>query len=100
VKLPPVIAVADGVQAFGQFNKVHRVLLKAYSFGGMRPEGKAHVGAAAGCDLLTLVLKNTIKRSQPAAAPTGFPFGVAWAILVTGNSATCVVAQGSALSSG
>jgi hypothetical protein len=38
--LPPVIAVANGVQAFGQFNKVHRALLKAYSFGGMLHEGK------------------------------------------------------------
>ncbi len=28
------------------------------------------VGAAAGCDLLTLLLKIKIKRSQPAAAPT------------------------------
>jgi len=28
-----------------------------------------HVGAAAGCDLLILLFK--IKRSQPAAAPTG-----------------------------
>ncbi|WP_282413831.1 hypothetical protein, partial [Pseudomonas sp. PS01299] len=27
------------------------------------------VGAAAGCDLLTLIFKT--KRSQPAAAPTG-----------------------------
>jgi hypothetical protein len=40
VKLPPVIAVTDGVQAFGQFNKVHRALLKAYSFGGITGEGK------------------------------------------------------------
>ncbi len=29
------------------------------------------VGAAEGCDLLTLIFKNKIKRSQPAAAPTG-----------------------------
>ncbi len=29
------------------------------------------VGAAAGCDLLTLIFKNKVKRSQPAAAPTG-----------------------------
>jgi hypothetical protein len=29
------------------------------------------VGAAEGCDLLILLLKNNIKRSQPAAAPTG-----------------------------
>jgi hypothetical protein len=43
--LPPVIAVTDGVQAFGQFNKVHRALLKAYSFGGMTGEGK-RLGAA------------------------------------------------------
>ncbi|WP_232967019.1 hypothetical protein, partial [Pseudomonas koreensis] len=28
------------------------------------------VGAAAGCDLLILILKNKIKRSQPSAAPT------------------------------
>jgi 2-methylcitrate dehydratase PrpD len=38
--LPPVIAVANGVQAFGQFNKVHRALLKGYSFGGKPTEGK------------------------------------------------------------
>ncbi|MBK5533339.1 hypothetical protein JFT91_12115 [Pseudomonas sp. TH08] len=30
-----------------------------------------HVGAAEGCDLLILILKNKIKRSQPSAAPTG-----------------------------
>jgi hypothetical protein len=30
------------------------------------------VGAAAGCDLLTLLLTIKIKRSQPAAAPTVF----------------------------
>jgi hypothetical protein len=42
--LPPVIAITDGMQAFGQFNKVHRALLKAYSFGGMAGEGK-HCGA-------------------------------------------------------
>ena len=29
------------------------------------------VGAAEGCDLLTLPLNNKIKRSQPSAAPTG-----------------------------
>jgi len=29
------------------------------------------VGAAEGCDLLTLIVKNKIKRSQPSAAPTG-----------------------------
>ncbi|EPA92444.1 hypothetical protein PG5_65570 [Pseudomonas sp. G5(2012)] len=29
------------------------------------------VGAAAGCDLLILILNSKIKRSQPAAAPTG-----------------------------
>ncbi|WP_236170531.1 hypothetical protein, partial [Pseudomonas parakoreensis] len=29
------------------------------------------VGAAAGCDLLPWPLKIRIKRSQPAAAPTG-----------------------------
>jgi hypothetical protein len=29
------------------------------------------VGAAEGCDLLMLILKNKIKRSQPSAAPTG-----------------------------
>jgi hypothetical protein len=29
------------------------------------------VGAAEGCDLLILICKNKIKRSQPAAAPTG-----------------------------
>ncbi|MNK88968.1 hypothetical protein D3C87_1089600 [compost metagenome] len=29
------------------------------------------VGAAAGCDLLILILKTKIKRSQPASAPTG-----------------------------
>ncbi|MBK5352455.1 hypothetical protein JFU37_08035 [Pseudomonas sp. TH41] len=28
------------------------------------------VGAAEGCDLLILLLKTKIKRSQPAAAPT------------------------------
>ncbi|VVO91946.1 hypothetical protein PS898_02362 [Pseudomonas fluorescens] len=28
------------------------------------------VGAAEGCDLLTLILKNKVKRSQPSAAPT------------------------------
>jgi hypothetical protein len=49
VKLPPVIAVANGVQAFGQFNKVHRALLKAYSFKGMAGEGKVYVAAAEGC---------------------------------------------------
>ncbi|CAI8803439.1 hypothetical protein EMIT0P395_10215 [Pseudomonas sp. IT-P395] len=30
----------------------------------------SHVGAAEGCDLLTLFVKNKIKRSQPSAAPT------------------------------
>jgi len=30
----------------------------------------AFVGAAEGCDLLTLILKSRIKRSQPSAAPT------------------------------
>jgi hypothetical protein len=30
-----------------------------------------HVGAAEGCDLLILPFKSQIKRSQPAAAPTG-----------------------------
>src|SRR5690606_24090496 len=29
------------------------------------------VGAAAGCDLLMLIVKNKIKRSQPSPAPTG-----------------------------
>jgi hypothetical protein len=29
------------------------------------------VGAAEGCDLLALFLKDKIKRSQPSAAPTG-----------------------------
>jgi hypothetical protein len=29
------------------------------------------VGAAEGCDLLILIFKNQIKRSQPSAAPTG-----------------------------
>jgi hypothetical protein len=29
------------------------------------------VGAAEGCDLLILIFKNKIKRSQPSAAPTG-----------------------------
>ncbi|WP_160165325.1 hypothetical protein [Pseudomonas sp. GM30] len=29
------------------------------------------VGAAEGCDLLMVLLKNKIKRSQPSAAPTG-----------------------------
>jgi hypothetical protein len=29
------------------------------------------VGAAAGCDLLMLLFKGKINRSQPAAAPTG-----------------------------
>jgi hypothetical protein len=32
---------------------------------------RAPVGAAEGCDLLLLPFKNKIKRSQPAAAPTG-----------------------------
>jgi hypothetical protein len=34
---------------------------------------KIPVGAAEGCDLLLLmsIFKNNIKRSQPAAAPTG-----------------------------
>jgi hypothetical protein len=49
VKLPPVIAVANGVQAFGQFNKVHRALLEAYSFRGMAGEGKIYVAATEGC---------------------------------------------------
>ncbi|MBP5959044.1 hypothetical protein ICA16_25545 [Pseudomonas anatoliensis] len=31
---------------------------------------KSRVGAAEGCDLLTLLFRNKIKRSQPAAAPT------------------------------
>jgi hypothetical protein len=30
-----------------------------------------NVGAAAGCDLLIRLFKSQIKRSQPAAAPTG-----------------------------
>ncbi|MNN56783.1 hypothetical protein D3C81_1717330 [compost metagenome] len=33
--------------------------------------GRTHVGAAAGCDLLILLFNIKIKRSQPAAAPTG-----------------------------
>jgi hypothetical protein len=31
-------------------------------------------GAAAGCDLLILILKNKIKRSQLSAAPAGLMF--------------------------
>ncbi|QYY81141.1 MULTISPECIES: hypothetical protein [Pseudomonas] len=34
-------------------------------------EHPAPVGADAGCDLLIFVFKIKIKRSQPAAAPTG-----------------------------
>jgi hypothetical protein len=37
--------------------------------GTIFPANKHLVGAAAGCDLLILPLE--IKRSQPAAAPTG-----------------------------
>jgi hypothetical protein len=33
--------------------------------------GFSHVGAAAGCDLLILFFKSRIKKSPPAAAPTG-----------------------------
>ncbi|EJN22667.1 hypothetical protein PMI36_03025 [Pseudomonas sp. GM79] len=33
--------------------------------------GNKTVGAAEGCDLLILSFKNKVKRSQPAAAPTG-----------------------------
>ncbi|NUT73936.1 hypothetical protein HNO86_02645 [Pseudomonas sp. C1C7] len=33
------------------------------------PHAITPVGAAAGCDLLTLFLKGNIKKSQPAAAP-------------------------------
>jgi hypothetical protein len=36
---------------------------------GVRVSARIPVGAAEGCDLLTVILK--IKRSQPAAAPTG-----------------------------
>jgi hypothetical protein len=36
------------------------------------------VGAAEGCDLLTLSFKSKIKRSQPAAAPTGFIGFACW----------------------
>jgi len=42
---------------------------------GSLPQGSLQdlpfVGVAAGCDLLTLLFKDKIKRSQPAAAPTG-----------------------------
>ncbi|EPA97184.1 hypothetical protein PG5_24930 [Pseudomonas sp. G5(2012)] len=34
------------------------------------PNDTIPVGAAAGCDLLILIFKSKIKRSQPAAAPT------------------------------
>jgi hypothetical protein len=34
-----------------------------------------HVGAAAGCDLLILLLKDKVKGSQPSAAPTGDRIG-------------------------
>ncbi|CAI8727177.1 hypothetical protein EMIT0232MI5_110263 [Pseudomonas sp. IT-232MI5] len=37
---------------------------------------KSPVGAAEGCDLLILIFKSKIKRSQPSAAPTrGFASG-------------------------
>jgi hypothetical protein len=46
----------------------------AYVFADMISESRtqsiAPVGAAEGCDLLILIFKNQIKRSQPAAAPT------------------------------
>jgi hypothetical protein len=50
------------------------VKLKLAFSPGFSSRSAAHipVGAAAGCDLLILLLKNKIKRSQPAAAPTGF----------------------------
>ncbi|MBV6827146.1 hypothetical protein [Pseudomonas sp. PD9R] len=43
------------------------------SLGGTKfnPDPIQSVGAAEGCDLLILILKNKIKRSQPSAAPTG-----------------------------
>jgi hypothetical protein len=36
----------------------------------------AFVGAAEGCDLLILLFKIKVKRSQPSAAPTGGGFVV------------------------
>jgi hypothetical protein len=50
------------------------VKLKLALSPGFSSRSAAHipVGAAEGCDLLILLLKNKIKRSQPAAAPTGF----------------------------
>ncbi|CAI8894885.1 hypothetical protein EMIT0232MI5_30377 [Pseudomonas sp. IT-232MI5] len=42
------------------------------SEGGIRGHD-FYVGAAEGCDLLILILKIKVKRSQPSAAPTGFP---------------------------
>jgi hypothetical protein len=34
-----------------------------------------YVGAAAGCDLLIFGVTDDAKRSQPAAAPTGYASG-------------------------
>jgi hypothetical protein len=44
---------------------------------GFLPETpRSRVEAAAGCDLLILLFKIKIKRSQPAAAPTATPTNV------------------------
>jgi hypothetical protein len=47
------------------------------------------VGAAEGCDLLTLFFKNQIKRSQPSAAPTGIGFAspIPWGVQVIKTTA-------------
>jgi hypothetical protein len=36
----PIVGIADAMQAFGEVFEVHGGLLKAYSFGGIRDEGK------------------------------------------------------------
>jgi hypothetical protein len=48
------------------------------------------VGAAEGCDLLMLILKNKINRSQPSAAPTG-GFVVCFSGGVAGDFADALV---------
>ena len=54
--------------------------------GGLTRYSSPSVGAAAGCDLLILLLKIKIKRSQPSAAPTGLHRAMAWIRVAQGYS--------------
>ena len=57
------------IQGYGlEFHKNPRK--RVFAFPASENIRMTRVGAAEGCDLLLLILKIKIKRSQPAAAPT------------------------------